>query len=61
MKKTISVAQVVAMVNRRNNDPYNPETRKGWNWLLEEILSETGNYSGYVVLGDNTQREYQLT
>jgi len=49
--KTIKVADLIAIVNRRNRtSTCSPLVRMGWNSLLEEVLVETGNYAGFLLL-----------
>ena len=49
--KTIKVADLIAIVNRRNrSSTCSPLVRMGWNSLLEEVLVETGNYAGFLLL-----------
>jgi hypothetical protein len=51
MRKTIAVADVVDMVNRRlQYSTCSPDERYAVTSLLEEILHQTGNYKGYLYL-----------
>ena len=51
MRKTITVAKLVEMVNARNAcSTCAPELRQGWNSFLEEVLAHTGNYLGFHFL-----------
>jgi hypothetical protein len=53
MRKTIDVADIVDMVNRRLEQlSYSPSERYAFAALLEEILHQTGNYKGYVCFQD---------
>ena len=49
---TVSVAQLVELINRRNRfSQDDPPVRQGWNSIVEEILLRTGNYKGFKLLG----------
>jgi hypothetical protein len=50
-RKTIAIAELVAIVNRRNqHSTCTPDIRKGWNSLLEEVLAMTDNGDGFSYL-----------
>lgn len=50
-QKTIKIAGLIKRVNELNAKSLcSPEIRQGWNALLEDILHQTDNYSGYNYL-----------
>ncbi len=51
---TVSVKQLVGLINRRNRFSRDPPTvRQGWNSIAEEVLLQTGHYRGFKLLGPN--------
>jgi hypothetical protein len=51
MRKTIDVADVIEIVNRRlQYSTCSPEERYAMASILEYVLNRTGNYKGYVYL-----------
>ena len=60
-RKTFDVGALITVVNRRNKfSTCDPKVREGWNNILEEVLVQTGNYSGYVYLGPSDVPKGQL-
>ena len=64
-RRTVRIGDLINEVNRRNaGSTCSPETRKGWNSLLEGVLSDANVYEGYsFVLGpdgkeDETRHHY---
>jgi hypothetical protein len=55
MKKTVRIADLVALVNEHNRvSTCAPDIRNGWNALLEEVLHAADAYRGfgYLSAGD---------
>jgi hypothetical protein len=51
MRKTIKITELLALVNERNQlSTCQPDIRKGWNALLEEVLHAADVYHGYGYL-----------
>jgi hypothetical protein len=61
LKTTIPVAQLKAWVNKANTEwSDSPKIREGWNRLLEAVMKETGQYSGYGLLHEEEVPKGQL-
>lgn len=53
-KKTFFVMDLIDAVNTANRQgKQTPEQRQGHNSLLEKVLHDTGNYSGFSYLGQS--------
>lgn len=51
MRKTVGIADLVALVNRRNRESIcKPAVREGWNALLCRVLHAAGVYDGFRYL-----------
>jgi hypothetical protein len=50
-RKTVDIAKLVDMVNRRNKlSTCSADLRHGWNSLMEEVLGITDTYAGFGYL-----------
>jgi hypothetical protein len=60
-RKTVDIYELILFVNKRNRESIcQPEIRKGWNGLLNDILHKANVYSGFGYLIQSEVPEGQL-